>query len=83
MINSKDERSDGHLMPDVRDGRDSADDARLRHNPGDEDAKLDVGVDETFPASDPTAASQPGRSNDPAPSSGYDPEAEKRLAGED
>jgi hypothetical protein len=79
MTDSKDERSEGHLMPPVRDAHDSTDDVRLQRNPAHEDAKLDVAVDETFPASDPPASTQPGKGSDPAPSSGYDPALEERL----
>lgn len=80
MTDNKDDRTTGTLMPEVRDAHDAADDSRLRQNPSNEDAKLDVGVDETFPASDPPASSQPGKGKDPAPSSGYDEVAERRLA---
>lgn len=45
--------------------------AGLAANPGDEDAKLDIGVDETFPASDPPASIQPGKGDEPPPSSGF------------
>ncbi len=44
---------------------------KLRRNPQDEDAKVDVGSDESMDASDPVSASQPGASSDPAPSSGF------------
>lgn len=44
---------------------------RLRKNPDDQDAKADVGSDESMDASDPPAASQPGQSDEPAPSSGF------------
>lgn len=44
---------------------------KLRRNPEDEDTKVDVGSDESMDASDPIAASQPGSSNEPAPSSGF------------
>ena len=44
---------------------------RLRKNPDDLDAKADVGSDQSMDASDPPAASQPGQSDDPAPSSGF------------
>ena len=44
---------------------------KLKLNPKDEDAKADVGSDESMDASDPPAAAQPGNSDDPAPSSGY------------
>ncbi|MEO6226096.1 MAG: hypothetical protein ABIO80_09655 [Sphingomicrobium sp.] len=44
---------------------------KLKRNPHDLDAKTDVGSDESMDASDPTAASQPGCSDEPAPSSGF------------
>lgn len=44
---------------------------RLRKNPHDEDAKVDVGSDESMDASDPPAAAQPGCSDEPVPSSGF------------
>jgi hypothetical protein len=44
---------------------------KLKRNPGDPDAKVDVGSDESMDASDPTAAAQPGCSDEPAPSSGF------------
>lgn len=44
---------------------------KLEKNPNDEDAKVDVGSDESMDASDPPAASQPGQSDKPAPSSGF------------
>ena len=43
---------------------------KLRKNPEDLDAKADVGSDESMDASDPSAATQPGR-DAPAPSSGF------------
>lgn len=44
---------------------------KLRRNPRDEDAKVDVGSDESMDASDPPAASQPGCADEPVPSSGF------------
>jgi hypothetical protein len=44
---------------------------KLKKHPEDEDAKVDVGSDESMDASDPPAASQPGQGDDPAPSSGF------------
>jgi hypothetical protein len=44
---------------------------KLKLNPNDQDAKADVGSDESMDASDPPAAAQPGCSDDPAPSSGF------------
>lgn len=76
------EDSDTPPIPLVRTALDASDDARLRKNPADEDAKLDVALDESFPTSDAPSNTQPGKGKDPAPSSGYDPEAEAKLAGE-
>jgi hypothetical protein len=44
---------------------------KLKLNPDDQDAKADVGSDESMDASDPPAAAQPGSCDDPAPSSGF------------
>ncbi|MFC7536770.1 hypothetical protein ACFQPG_05235 [Sphingomonas sp. GCM10030256] len=44
---------------------------KLRKNPDDQDAKADVGSDESMDASDPPAAAQPGQSDEPVPSSGF------------
>lgn len=43
---------------------------KLKQNPHDANAKVDVGSDESMDASDPSSAAQPG-SQDPAPSSGF------------
>ena len=45
--------------------------AEARENPDDPEAKVDLGSDESMDASDPPAASQPGRSDEPVPSSGF------------
>ncbi len=45
--------------------------SKLRRNPNDEDAKVDVGSDESMDASDPLSSAQPGCNNEPAPSSGF------------
>lgn len=44
---------------------------KLKRNPDDQDAKVDVGSDESMDASDPPAASQPGQKDEPVPSSGF------------
>ena len=44
---------------------------KLKRNPHDLDAKVDVGSDESMDASDPPAATQPGQDDEPAPSSGF------------
>ena len=66
--------------PEVRPALDADDVTKLKRNPSDEDGKLDIAVDETFPASDAPSNTQPGKGKDPAPSSGYDPEAEAERA---
>ncbi|OWK30610.1 hypothetical protein SPMU_15980 [Sphingomonas mucosissima] len=58
-------------------GRDESIARRLDKQPGNKDAQLDAGLDESMDASDPPASTQPGRA-DPAPSSGYDEEAERQ-----
>lgn len=67
----------GGGMMDVRPAIDASDEPRLQADPSDEDAKLDIAIDETFPGSDAPATTRPGHS-EPAPSSGYDEEAEKK-----
>ena len=44
---------------------------KLKRDPDDQDAKVDLGSDESMDASDPSSASQPGSDREPAPSSGY------------
>lgn len=44
---------------------------KLTKDPSCEEAKVDVGSDESMDASDPPSATQPGRDNEPAPSSGF------------
>ena len=43
----------------------------LKRHPDDKTLKADVGSDESMDASDPPASTQPGRSDEPAPSSGF------------
>jgi hypothetical protein len=74
--------SEKYEAPEVREALDATDSKRLRRDPSDEDAKLDVALDETFPTSDAPSNTQPGKGKDPAPSSGFDPEEEARIAGE-
>ena len=44
---------------------------KLKRDPEDQDAKVDVGSDESMDASDPPAAAQPGQKDEPVPSSGF------------
>lgn len=62
-------------------GQDEAINKRLKRNPESKDARLDAALDESMDASDPPASTQPVHSHKPAPSSGYDPEEEKRRKG--
>ena len=80
--NNGEDGDDG--TPAVRNALDASDDKALQQNPKSEDAKLDVALDETFPTSDPPSNTQPGKGSDPAPSSGYDPDAEQaRMDGKE
>jgi hypothetical protein len=63
--------------PDQDAGQDEAINKRLQRDPESKDARLDVALDESMDASDPPASTQPVHRHEPAPSSGYDPEAEK------
>lgn len=74
------ETVDAGAMPPVRTAMDASDNEHLRRNPSNEDAKLEVALDETFPSSDAPSNTQPGKGKDPAPSSGYDPAAEAEIA---
>ena len=76
MMTNNDRKHSGEPQDDVRTAHDADDDLRLKIDPGNEDAKLDVALDETFPSSDAPSNTQPGKGKDPAPSSGYDEEAE-------
>ncbi|USI71410.1 hypothetical protein [Sphingomonas morindae] len=62
--------------PEVREALDAESVTPEAQDPADPDAKLDIGIDESFPGSDVPSSTRPGHS-DPAPSSGYDEEAER------
>lgn len=51
---------------------------KLETKPGDPDAKADVGSDQSMDASDPSAAAQPGSSDEPAPSSGFPEKSDEK-----
>ena len=57
---------------------DRAIELKVKKHPNDEDAKVDLGSDESMDASDPSAAAQPGTSNEPAPSSGFPEQPQKK-----
>jgi hypothetical protein len=58
-------------------GHDESIAERLARNPESKEARLDRALDESMDASDPPASTQPVHNHQPAPSSGYDEEAEK------
>ena len=51
---------------------------KVKKHPEDEDAKADLGSDESMDASDPSSAAQPGTSGEPAPSSGFPENGDKK-----
>ena len=69
-------RTDGR-DPRQEAGQDKSIGKRLEKNPGSQDAQLDNALDESMDASDPPSNTQPAH-NEPAPSSGFDEEAEAR-----
>ncbi|WP_298690935.1 hypothetical protein [uncultured Sphingomonas sp.] len=73
--------ADSDDKPEVREAHDASDHAALAKDPSHEDAKLDVGLDESYPSSDPPANVAPGH-DEPAPSSGFDEAAEKAREAE-
>jgi hypothetical protein len=77
---TSDTRRSDHSDDSIRTAHDAQDNARLKKNPHDEDAKLDVALDESFPSSDAPSNTQPGKGKDAPPSSGYDEEAERQRA---
>ena len=58
-------------------GTDRSIEKRLQRDPESKEARLDRALDESMDASDPPASTQPVHNHGPAPSSGYDEEAEK------
>ncbi|WP_443018953.1 hypothetical protein [Sphingomonas sp.] len=58
-------------------GTDRSIEKRLQRNPESKEARLDRALDESMDASDPPASTQPVHNHGPAPSSGYDEDAEK------
>jgi len=58
-------------QPETREAHDAEHKPVLKSDPSHADAKLDIELDESFPASDPASNTQPGRGSDPAPSTGF------------
>ena len=61
-------------------GQDKSIGKRLQKDPSSSDARLDNALDESMDGSDPLASTQPVHNQSAAPSSGYDAEAERKLA---
>ncbi len=75
------EAADGPARGDA--DADAAVGDRVEANPEDSDARLDEGLNESMDASDPVSATRTPGDNDPAPSSGYDADAEAARARND
>ena len=72
-------RADETQPPPTLSGEpDRAIELKVKKHPDDEDAKVDLGSDESMDASDPSSAAQPGTSSEPAPSSGFPEQSEKK-----
>ena len=56
--------------PTLSGAPDRAIELKVKKHPEDDDAKVDLGSDESMDASDPISSTQPG-SSEPAPSSGF------------
>lgn len=76
--NDKNKKPNEHPIPETREAIDAHEVRALEADPANEDAKLDIALDESFPTSDPPANTQPGKGKDPPPSSGYHPETERK-----
>ena len=72
-------KSDEKQAPPTLSGApDQSFELKVKKHPDDQDAKVDLGSDESMDASDPSSAAQPGTSNEPAPSSGFPENGEKK-----
>jgi hypothetical protein len=64
--------------PSLSGAPDPAIELKVKKHPEDDDAKADLGSDESMDASDPSSAAQPGTSNEPAPSSSFPEDVDKK-----
>ena len=71
MKNVTQDRKDQVPPPVISNAPEAETEKRLRDNPDDADAKIDLGSDESMDASDPPSAAQPGCASEPVPSSGF------------
>jgi hypothetical protein len=63
---------DSPVANEHREALDADDIKKLKANPSDRDGRLDINIDQSFPASDPAAITQPRVSTDPPPGGKYD-----------
>jgi hypothetical protein len=72
MTDQKTDQKKAKQPPPTMSGEpDQSIELKVKKHPEDEDAKVDLGSDESMDASDPSSAAQPGTSKEPAPSSGF------------
>ena len=71
-------RPDSPPPPTLSSEPDRSIELKVKKHPDDQDAKVDLGSDESMDASDPSSAAQPGQSNEPAPSSGFPDDQSKK-----
>ena len=74
----KDKAGEERQAPTLSGEPDATIELKVKKHPEDADAKVDLGSDESMDASDPSAAAQPGTSNEPAPSSGFPEDVDKK-----
>ena len=70
--------AESHPPPTLSGSPDRSLELKVKKHPDDEDAKVDLGSDESMDASDPSSAAQPGTSKEPAPSSGFPEDVDKK-----
>jgi hypothetical protein len=79
MTDQKADRKRAQAPPPTLSGEpDPSIELKVKKHPEDEDARVDLGSDESMDASDPSAAAQPGTSKEPAPSSGFPEKPSKK-----
>ena len=74
----KDQKRTDEKAPALSGAPDRSIELKVKKHPEDEDAKADLGSDESMDASDPSSAAQPGTSGEPAPSSGFPEDGDKK-----
>jgi len=70
-VNAAKDRKDAPPPPVISAPPERSLERKLKRDPNDPDAKVDVGSDESMDASDPSSVTHPGGNDEPAPSSGF------------